>query len=152
MPDTPDRVAPLTLLAFDFGLRRIGVAVGQSVTGTATPLATLDADAGAPDWPVLDRLIGEWRPGLLVVGMPLGPAGETQGELAKPVTDFAAALGRYGLPVELADERLSSAEAAARLREARSSGARRRRVDRKDVDALAACVIAEQWLNARAGG
>ena len=131
------------LLAFDFGHRRIGVATGNLLTGTATPLGTVEA-AGGPPWHLLDRSIEEWRPGRLVVGIP-GGAGAA--DVAAGAREFANALGRrYGLPVATTDELLSSRAAESQLREARASGRMKRRVSKGDIDSHAACIIAEQWM------
>ena len=131
------------LLAFDFGRRRIGVATGNLLTGTATPLATMVA-AEEPPWHLLDRSIEEWRPGKLIVGIPYGGGAD---DVAAGARDFAAALKRrYGLPVATTDEQLTSRAAESRLREARASGWMTRRINKGDIDGLAACIIAEQWM------
>ncbi len=136
------------LLAFDFGRRRIGVATGNMLTGTATPLQTLNAKGGPP-WRLLDHSIEEWRPGRLLVGM---PGGDGAAEVAAGAREFVNALQRrYGLPVDTTDERLSSRAAQSRLREARASGHMKRRVRKGDIDSQAACVIAEQWMGHRSG-
>jgi putative pre-16S rRNA nuclease len=143
-----------TLLGLDFGRRRLGVAVGSSITGTANPLSTISVRDEGPDWPALERLIGEWRPSRLVLGLPYNLDG-SEHALRPQVEDLARELqARFELPVELVDERLTSREAEARLREARSSGMRRRRVDKEAVDAMAAALILEQYLGdqARDGG
>lgn len=122
----------------------------------ASPIGTLAAHQGVPDWTEVDRLIAEWQPGELVVGVPYNHSQARLGGGSNPGTSdseaaalgFAAALaGRYPLAVSRVDERLSSAEAEDRLREQRRSGARTRRVRSGDVDAVAACVIAETWLD-----
>lgn len=142
MPD------PTTLLAFDYGARRIGVAVGQTVTGSARELATLTAVGDAPNWDAIESLIDDWKPDLLLVGLPLDADG-TESEQCRAVRAFATELAHSGLPVQLIDEHLSSREAESRLAEARASGRRRRRVVKGDVDALSAVIIAEQWLTDR---
>ena len=135
------------VLGFDYGRRRIGVAVGQTITRSATPVATLEATPAGPDWPRLLALVAEWRPTGLVVGVPYNADG-TPHDLTHEVLAFASALGaRTGLPVHTVDERLSSAEAEATLREQRAAG--RRRVAKADVDAAAACVILKGWLGAQ---
>lgn len=134
-----------TLLAFDYGARRIGVAVGQTVTGSARELATLTAVGDEPDWDAIESLIDDWQPDLLLVGLPLDADGGESAQ-CEAVRAFATELAHAGLPVQLIDEHLSSREAEARLAEARSSGRRRRRVAKGDVDALSAVIIAEQWL------
>jgi putative Holliday junction resolvase len=153
MPE-PGTAGSDTLLGLDFGRRRLGVAIGSSITGTANPLSTISVRDDGPDWPTLERLISEWRPGKLVLGLPYNLDG-SEHALRPQVQDFAQELQeRFGLPVELVDERLTSREAEARLRDARSSGLRRRRVDKEAVDAMAAALILEQYLGdqARDGG
>jgi len=132
---------PLTLLGFDYGTRRIGVAVGQQVTATVTPLTTLHNRNGQPDWEAIGRLIAEWRPDRLVVGLPLHMDGTAQ-----PMTDKARRFGhqlkgRYNLPVDWVDERLTSDAAEAALAE---SGHRHHK-DR--IDAVAAALILQSWLD-----
>ena len=134
-----------TVLGFDFGLRRIGIASGQTITGSASPVAVATATDGRPDWGTIDTAVREWAPDALVVGVPLLMDGTEQ-----PVTHrarrFARQLaGRYGLPVHEADERLSSAQASQLLSDARQSGGRRR-TRKGDVDRIAAALILERWL------
>lgn len=140
---------PETVLAFDYGARRIGVAVGNSLTGTATPLVTAAAYDGGPDWAAIDALVRQWSPGTLIVGMPVAPD-EGRHPLADAVERFAAELRRrHGLPVYTVDERLTSAAAEAELREGRAKGARR--IRRGDIDRAAAALIAETWLSGGGG-
>ena len=139
-----------TVLGFDFGLRRIGIASGQTITGSASPVAVAAATDGRPDWNTIDTAVREWAPDALVVGVPLLMDGTEQ-----PVTHrarrFARQLaGRYGLPVHEADERLSSAQASQLLSDARQSGGRRR-TRKGDVDRIAATLILERWLADRIG-
>ena len=138
-----------TFLGFDYGERRIGVAVGQSVTGTASPLSTVGVRGGEPDWTSLDGLVAAWKPDGLVVGEPLHMDGRPQ-PMTRRARRFGHALrGRFGLPVHLADERLTTVEARAELAERgafRGSGARRRH----EVDhPVAARIILESWLGGR---
>lgn len=136
---------PDVLLGFDFGTRRIGVAVGNGVTGGAQALTTLHHGDG-PDWDGLTRIVAEWRPAALVVGLPLQIDGSTQAMTAN-ARRFMAQLGEhFGLPVHAIDERFSTIEARERLRTARASGSRRRRLAKGDSDAMAAQVILEGWL------
>ena len=129
--------APITLLCFDYGEKRIGVAVGQTLTGTATALRTLAARAGAPDWSAVDALLAEWRPDALVVGLPLNMDGSEQ-PLTARARRFARRLAqRHPLPLYFADERLSTREARGR------EGAA---APREGRDALAAEVILEGWM------
>ena len=139
------------MLAFDYGRRRTGVAVGTTGLGTARALGAVVSATGAPDWASLDRLLGDWAPERLVVGLPYNMDG-SDNDLTAASRAFAEALGhRYGLPVDLVDERLTSHEAAAELRAERRSGVRVRRVRREDVDALSARLILETWLRGRTG-
>ncbi len=142
MPVTPDIE---TVIAFDFGLRRIGVAVGQAVTRSATPLKTLPATDGVPEAGALAALILEWHPTRLLLGTPL--AADQDSPLRTPLERFRGLLEEFGIPVELVDEQFSSAEAEARLAGLRRSGDRRRRVAKGDIDSLSAGIIAEQWLS-----
>lgn len=139
--------AALTIMAFDYGERRIGVAVGQTVTGSAQALRTLTRSAQGTDWESIGRLVAEWRPGRFAVGQPRHLDGREH-ELAPAIRRFGAELGtRYGCPVDIVDERLSSVEAEGRLTERkRARGGGRTRHAPAEIDAEAACVIAEQWL------
>ncbi|MDE2220738.1 MAG: Holliday junction resolvase RuvX [Gammaproteobacteria bacterium] len=135
-----------TAIAFDFGLRRIGLAAGDTITRTAAPLAAVGHGEHGPDWAAIGRALAAYRPGLLVVGYPYNEDG-TPGKMAGPASAFAAALAaRSGLGVERVDERYSSLEAAAELRQRRAAGTQRRRVRHADVDSLAAAIILERWL------
>lgn len=135
-----------TLLAFDVGERRIGVAVGNTVSMSAREVGVLDVRPTGPDWPMLDRWMKEWQPARLVVGDPATLDGGEQ-PIRKRARAFARNLKqRYRLPVEQVDERTSSIEAAQRFAAGRASGARRRH-QAAQLDALAAVVILERWLN-----
>jgi putative holliday junction resolvase len=136
--------APKTILAFDFGLRRIGVAVGQSVTGSASPLAVVaNRDTGV-DQDAIAALIREWRPTQLVVGMPAHADGSAS-NMRQPILEFVDALKRYGLPVATVDERYTSIAAEQTLKQARASGTRGR-ISKEDIDSAAAVFIAERYL------
>ncbi len=145
MPGTPEHKPDLTLLAFDFGHRRIGVAVGQRVTASASPLGAAANTDDGPDWRRIERWIEEWQPDLLLVGMPYHADG-SRSDMSADVDAFVAALGRFGLPVATVDERYTSLEGRAVLRDARAAG-RRGRIRKETVDAAAAVLIAERWLN-----
>lgn len=137
-----------SILGFDFGLKRIGVAVGQDETGTASSLETV-GHGREPDWSAIGRLIAEWRPKLVVVGLPLGPEGEAT-TMSRAARRFGAQLARrFFVDVAYADERLSSHEAHDRFVRLRSEG-RLRRKDAGRLDALAAQVILENWLQSHA--
>ena len=134
-----------TLLAFDVGARRIGVAVGNTVSSSARELGVLDVHAAGPDWPALDRWMREWKPDALVVGDPATLDGGDQ-PIRKLARGFALELRkRYALPVGQVDERTSSIEAAQRFAAGRASGTRKRH-QAAALDALAAVVILERWL------
>ena len=145
----PDSTPPTTLLAFDFGKRRIGVAVGQTVTGSASPLGVVANGDSGPDHARIAKLIGEWQPTRLVVGLPLHADG-SDSPVTEAVRAFVADLERYELPIDCHDERLSSREAEATLKRARQSGSRGR-IQKSDIDAAAAVVIAERYLASLAG-
>lgn len=132
-------------LAFDYGERRIGVAIGNRWSGEARPLATLTSPNG-PDWLAIERLVAEWQPQGLVVGMPYERDGTNQA-MTKRVRAFVLALeARTRLPVHTVDERWSSTAASSRLREARRSGEMSRRVRKGDDDAVAAQLILQDYL------
>ncbi len=151
MPRSLSPAPAQVVLAFDFGLRRIGIASGDTVSGRAAPLGAVTVPSGGIDWHPIERAIAQFRPHLLVVGVPRHADGTAS--TLSPATDrFAAALAeRTGLPVARTDEFASSIEAAAELRQLRASGQRRRRVQRADIDGAAAAIILERWLNAAAG-
>lgn len=137
--------ATMTLLAFDVGARRIGVAVGNTVSNSAREVGVLDVHAAGPDWPALDRWIREWKPDGLVVGDPATLDGGDQ-PIRLRARGFAREIRRrYDLPVTQVDERTSSIEAAQRFAAGRASGARKRH-QAAQLDALAAVVILERWL------
>lgn len=131
------------LLGFDFGTHNIGVAVGQTITGTASPLAALRAKDGQPDWHVVERLINEWQPQRIVVGLPLNMDG-TEQPLTQLARKFANRLhGRFGLPVELQDERLTTIAAKEELF-ARGGF---RQLSKDKIDSAAAQLILEDYLS-----
>lgn len=137
-----------TLLGFDFGLRRIGVALGNEHTGEARPLTTVANHASGPDWRAIATAIDDWAPAALVLGVPYNADGSTH-----EVTIAALAFGeeleaRHGLPVHKVDERLSSFAANEALVERRQRGDRRKLRD-GDMDAAAAAMILTGWLAAR---
>lgn len=133
------------VVAFDYGTRFIGVAVGQSVTRTASPLAAIPAKDGTPDWNRIEALLKEWQPQRLVVGLPLNMDG-TPSDMSQRAEKFARRLhGRFGLPVEMCDERLSSFEARGEML-AQDRGNRDFR--ERGVDSLSARLILEDWFGA----
>lgn len=136
-----------TVLGFDVGSRRIGVAVGSSYGHGGRAVAVVDVHPHGPDWPAVERLYKEWRPDGLIVGDPMTLEG---GDQAARVRAFAFARElhvRFGLPVVMVDERMSSIEAAQRFADDRAAGRKRRR-DAEALDAVAAAIIVERWLAA----
>ena len=130
------------VLGFDFGMKRIGVAVGQAITKSARPLITLKANQGIPQWEVLNKLIKTWQPDALVVGIPLNMDGTEQ-----PLTQAAYAFSnelqqRYELPVYGMDERLSTKDARERLFNQGGYKA----LQKGQVDSVAAQLILQNWL------
>ena len=142
---------PVTVMGFDFGTARIGVAIGQELTATATPLATLKVQQGQPDWAGITRLIQEWQPALLVVGVPCHADG-TANAVTTAALDFSRQLHhRYQREVVTIDERLSSHEANDLL-SAATRWSKRKRSDGIGVDAVAAMLILESWFNQSRSG
>jgi len=136
-----------TVLGFDVGARRIGVAVGSAFGHGARALAVVDVHAQGPDWPAIDHLQREWGADGFVVGDPMTLDGGDQ-PIRRKARAFAVALhARYALPVAMVDERSSSVEAAQRFASERAQGRKRRR-DAAALDAVAAAVIVERWLAA----
>ena len=124
------------VLAFDFGLKHIGVAVGQTITATATPLTTLRARAGKPDWNSVDELVNEWRPIRLLIGLPLN-MDDSESEMSELARRFGAKLtARSGIEIAMVDERLTSYATR----------------NEPESHASAAALIAETWLTRRGAG
>lgn len=133
---------PITALAFDFGTSSIGLAYGQSLTGSARELDPLAAKDGKPDWNRVQRIVSEWQPKVLLVGLPLNMDG-TESDFCLRTRKFGQRLhGRLGLPVEYADERLSTRAAK---EEARERGHRGNYAN-QPVDSIAARIFLEDWL------
>lgn len=133
----------MTVLGFDFGTKSIGVAVGQRITATASPLSAIKAKEGIPDWHIIAALIAEWQPERLIVGLPLNMDG-TEQPLTQRARKFGQRLhGRYGLPVDFQDERLTSTAA----REQLFTQGGFRQLEKGKVDSQAALLILEDYLN-----
>jgi len=132
-----------TLLGFDFGMKNIGIAVGQELTHTANPLTAIKARDGIPDWEQIRKLLDEWQPQLLIVGLPLNMDG-TEQEMTAAARRFGNRLhGRFNIPVEWQDERLTTYEALDQMGIHSKMDSRRR----SDVDQLSAQLILQSWLN-----
>jgi len=141
-----DNTSPTNALAIDFGLRRIGIATASRVADTASPLTTVQATDGEPRWDEFDALVAEWTPDIFVVGLPYN-SDRSESEMAQRARNFGAALtGRYNLPVSWVDERYTSAEAEAVLKQQRQQGIRPRKLKKEDIDSMAAAIIADSWL------
>lgn len=130
-----------TVLAFDFGTKSIGVAVGQEITGTASPLSALKAQDGIPDWQKVGQLFEDWAPDLAVVGLPLNMDG-TEQEVTLRAKKFAYRLnGRFKVKVDTWDERLSTADAKSMLFELGGY----KKLTKEKIDSVSACVIFTSW-------
>jgi len=135
-----------SVIAFDFGLKRIGIAAGDTLTSTAAPRPAATVGRHGPDWEAIAREVRALDPRILVVGAPYNVDG-SPGTLAPAARRFATELERrFGLPVDMVDERWSSLEANEALKTQRARGERRRRIRREDIDSAAAAVILERWL------
>ena len=131
-----------TLLGFDFGTRSIGVAIGQEITGSAQPLRALKANDGVPNWDEIQKLLTEWQPDLVIVGLPLNMDG-TEQPLTARARKFANKIhGRFGVSVKLHDERLSTVEARAGLFEHGGF----RALNKGSVDSASAVIILESYF------
>jgi putative Holliday junction resolvase len=132
-----------TFLGFDFGMKNIGIAVGQELTHTANPLTAIKARDGIPNWDNIESLLKEWQPDMLIVGLPLNMDG-TEQEMTAAARRFGRRLhGRFNIPVEWQDERLSTFEALDQMGIKSKMGSRQR----SDVDQLSAQLILQSWLN-----
>ncbi len=130
-------------LGFDFGYKRIGVAIGHALTGTASPLTRIYAQSGIPDWREIEKLLKTWAPNGCVIGLPTCIDG-TEQYTTIAAREFANQIHqRYKIPVYLTDERLTTKDARAQLFEKGGY----RKVKKTDIDSIAACIIIEQWMN-----
>ena len=139
----PSRITkPLAALSFDFGTQRIGVAFGQSISGTARPVCVLKAKDGIPDWEQVGSVIAEWSPDVLVIGLPYN-LDDTESELLKRAVKFGNRLsGRFHKPCYGMDERLSSRAAIEQIMEETGS------MNKKSgIDDIAAQIILENWFS-----
>lgn len=138
-----------TVLCFDYGLKQIGVALLQQATTIISPLPIIRASDGKPDWKAVEALLQEWQPQLLLVGEPLNMDGSSS-SMSERARRFARQLeGRFNLPIELVDERLSSHEAKSQLAELAGSklaGNKKRNYRKQPIDSIAAQLIMQTWL------
>jgi len=135
-------VGQRTVIGFDFGKRYIGVAVGQELTGSATPLGSIKANDGIPHWPELEKYVKEWQPQLIVVGLPLNMDG-TEQQLTLDAKKFGNRVaGRLGINVEFQDERLTTADAKEQL----FARGGYRNLKKDNIDAESARLIIESFF------
>ena len=146
-------VTARTFLAFDYGTKRTGVAVGQELTRSATALVTLNNPSKKINWNAIDQLVKEWQPDAFVVGLPLNADG-SEHSVSRAAKQFGNQLqARYNLPTYWIDERLTSSEAESMIvadsgsRKSRRTGAPRARVAKEQIDSTAAKLILESWFN-----
>jgi putative Holliday junction resolvase len=134
------------ILAFDYGLKQMGVATGQTLTGSARGLCILKAHDGIPNWDEVSKLLNEWTPDLVLVGLPLN-MDASESELSRLARKFARRLqGRFNANVLMVDERLTSQDAKALIREENNEG-KKGRTDLTKIDHLAAALILQSWLD-----
>ncbi|PHM55922.1 Holliday junction resolvase RuvX [Xenorhabdus sp. KK7.4] len=131
-----------TVIAFDFGTRSIGAAIGQEITGTARALDSFKAKEGSPNWDLIEKLLKEWQPDLVIVGLPLNMDGTEQPVTAQAKKFANRIHGRFGVQVELHDERLTTVEARSHL----FAYGGYRALDKGKVDSTSAVVILESWF------
>lgn len=132
----------ITALAFDFGTKSIGCAIGQSVTGSAQPLPAFKAQDGIPNWDLIEKCLNEWQPNIVVIGLPLNMDG-TEQPLTARAKKFANRLqGRFGVKVALQDERLTTTEARTEIFQRGGF----RALEKSKVDSISACIILESWF------
>lgn len=131
-----------TMLAFDYGTKSIGVAVGQQITGTASPLAALKATDGIPNWDQIEQLLKEWQPAQLVVGLPTNMDGTDQAITLRARKFSKRLFGRFKLPVITHDERLTTVEARERLFELGGY----KKLTKGKIDSVSAVLILESWF------
>jgi len=134
--------APATLLGFDFGTKSIGVSTGQMITATAQPIAAIKANDGIPNWDIVGKVIAEWQPDLVIVGLPLNMDG-TEQPITQRAKKFANRLnGRFGVKIALQDERLTTASA----KEFIFSHGGYKALDKGKIDSVSAALILESWM------
>lgn len=139
---TTELTAPSTLLGFDFGTKSIGVATGQMITATAQPLAAIKANDGIPNWDIVEKVIKDWQPDLVVIGLPLNMDG-TEQPITQRAKKFANRLnGRFGVKITLQDERLTTASA----KEFIFSYGGYKALDKGKIDSVSAALILESWM------
>ncbi len=135
------------VIGFDFGLKRIGLATGQTITGTASPLVTLQAVNQQPDWKGIETQIRQWKPDALIVGIPYLPGGG-ESDITRAARNFSRKLEqRFNLPVFTIDESLSSYEAEEQIRQDMKIS----KHNKHEIDKMAAAIIVQSWLDSQQG-
>ena len=135
-----------TIIGFDYGRKRIGCAVGQELTSSARPLTTVAVHNNKPDWDHIARILEEWQPDIVIVGLPLNMDG-TEHDMSRSARRFSNQInGRFNRPVELVDERLTSLEAEEIITEERRSGRMKKKSAKLSVDQIAAELIIKAWM------
>ncbi|RPG49092.1 MAG: Holliday junction resolvase RuvX [Gammaproteobacteria bacterium TMED1] len=131
------------IMGFDFGTKKIGVAIGQMVTATATPLSIIRVEKGVPNWCMLEKLISQWKPERLVVGLPLN-MDDSHSNMSRRALKFSSELeNRFGIAVSNVDERLSTFEARQLYKNGRTESSQ------EELDDKVAALILESWLRDR---
>ena len=139
---TDETKAPETLLGFDFGTKSIGVSTGQMITATAQPLAAIKANDGIPNWDIVKKVISDWQPDLLIIGLPLNMDG-TEQPITQRARKFANRLnGRFGVKIALQDERLTTASA----KEFIFNHGGYKALEKGKIDSVSAALILESWM------
>ena len=142
----PNSIKHQTIMAFDYGLRQIGVAHGQTLTANAEGIGILKASDGVPNWDDVKAMLNEWKPNLILVGLPLNMDG-SESELSRLARKFARRLqGRFNVDALMVDERLTSQDAKSSLRDP-SSNNKGNKIDLTKIDHLAAALILQSWLD-----
>lgn len=137
----PDPITALTVLGFDYGTRWIGCAAGQSITATASPLSPIAVHNGQPDWTKIQKLIGQWQPDKLIVGHPSSMTRQHSPMTARAERFSRQLQGRFNLPCELIDERLTTRESWQIIE------ASDQHYEKPEIDSIAAVLITETWLH-----
>lgn len=136
------KIGQRSVLGFDFGTKYIGVAIGQELTGSASPLGSVKANDGIPNWDNIEKYLKEWQPDIVVVGLPLNMDG-TEQPMTKSAKKFGNRIhGRFGLPVEFQDERLTTADAKERL----FSQGGYKNLKKDNIDSHSAMLIIESYF------
>jgi len=134
-------------IAFDYGLKKTGVAIGQSITKTASPLTSLSMDNGKPDWSEIDIIFEDFKPSCAVFGMPEERINSNK-NLIDNIKAFSSGIKqRYGISIKFVNEHLTSKIAKDQLKEQRQEGILQRQLKKGQIDSMAASIILQEWMN-----